>query len=431
MLKGKELFKPVEANTVRGKVWISVLWFFYSFLDPFWRNKKAKEFEENPLSMTWKDSLYLGYKYYYRSPQPSNESISFFKKYPFLNNKESDFNETNGVSISLGGDLMPYSNINPKTCSEIWDEIGEEFFNSDIVFANLETPIDLSQNPSLVPEIMLTHMEFNGDFTQFNIYNGLNKFKGFDILSFANNHSLDKGEIGIQNTIDFLIDKKIKTIGVASKPNELQDIAIIEKEGIKTGWLAFTFCTNHIIIPIGKEYLVNTLPLNTPNFDCTLINEKVKYLKENGAEFIFASMHFGNAYQPMPTQLIIDNFKKIAEETDVDYIIGTHPHNPQPFAEYITSKGKKVIFAFSLGDFIADDIYMYGKISWISKIKLGRNVYGKVEIVSKYNKLIEMRKENSKLKLKYFVCNIINNKSIKRTKLYTFYLRYLHPYHLH
>lgn len=431
MVKAKELFKPVEAITFNGKIWIRALWFLYSFIDLFWRNKSARVFEENPLTMTWKDSLYLGYKYYYRSPKPGKESIFFFQKYPFLNNKESDFNKTKGVSISLGGDLMPYANINSETCSEIWDEIGSEFFSSDIVFANLETPIDIEQRPSLVPEIMLNHMEFNGSVLQFQIFNGLNKFKGFDILSFANNHSLDKGEKGIINTKAFLSDKNIKTIGVSSKPNQNQDIAIIEKEGIKVGWLAFTFCTNHISVPVGKEYLVNTLPLNTPSWDCSKIQEKVKLLKENGAEYIFASMHLGNAYQPMPNQLIIDNFKKIAEETDVDYIIGTHPHNPQPFAEYITSKGKKVIFAFSLGDFIAEDIYLFGKISWISKIKLGRNIYGEVEIVSKYNKLIEMRKDNNRLKLKYFISNYLDDKTNKRKKINAFYLRYLQPYHIH
>jgi poly-gamma-glutamate synthesis protein (capsule biosynthesis protein) len=431
MVKGKELFKPVEAITTRGVIMLRILWLLYSLIDFFWRHKKAKEFEENPLTMTWIDSIYLGYKYYYRSPKPSEKSISFFKQYPFSNNKESDFDNTEGLSISLGGDLMPYANINVENCSEIWTEIGEEFFESDIVFANLETPIDLKQSPSLVPEIMLNHMEFNTTIPQFGIFNGLNQFKGFDILSLANNHSLDKGENGIRNTIQFLHQKKIKTIGVAFEPNSKQDLAIIEKGGIKTGWLAFTFCTNHFSVPEGKEYLVNTLSLNTSFFDCSFIQEKVKWLKENGADFIFASLHMGNAYQPLPNSLIIENFKKIAEETDIDYIIGTHPHNPQPFAEYKTRKGRKVIFAFSLGDFIADDIYIYGKIMWISKIKLGRNIHGKVEVLAKYNKLIEMKKENTKLKLKYFDENSINNKSKNSTKLNTFYLRYLHPYHQH
>jgi hypothetical protein len=431
MVKGKELFKPVRAITIRGVITLRILWFLYAFFDFFWRHKKAREFEENPLTMTWKDSLYLGYKYYYRSPKPSEDSIAFFKQYPFKNSNETDFEKRNGLSISMGGDLMPYAKIKQEFCSEIWEEIGEEFFDSDIVFANLETPIDLSQNPSLVPEIMLNHMEFNATLPQFEIFNGSKQFKGFDILSLANNHSLDKGETGVENTMGFLHQKKIQTIGVAFEPKSNQDIAIIEKGGIKTGWLAFTFCTNHFSVPIGKEYLVNTLPLNTPYFDCTLIQEKVKCLKENGAEFIFASMHMGNAYQPLPNALIIENFKKIAEETEVDYIIGTHPHNPQPFAEYITSNGRKVIFAFSLGDFVADDIYLYGKIMWISKIKLARNKIGKVEIVSKYNKLIEMRIENKKLKLKYFDENAFNNKSKNSTKFYTFYLRYLQPYHKH
>ncbi|NJN35494.1 MAG: CapA family protein [Saprospiraceae bacterium] len=102
------------------------------------------------------------------------------------------------------------------------------FFDADIRFANLETPIDPSKPAALVPEVMLNNMNFNGSAAMFDIFNAQNLSQqpaddagrnltqrnvgrkiGFDVLSTANNHSLDMGETGVFATLDFLSEKKL------------------------------------------------------------------------------------------------------------------------------------------------------------------------------------------------------------------------------
>src|SRR5688572_9958145 len=214
-------FPPCQAITPKGRAILALLDFVFGLLAIFYGKKwkyTIKDFEENPFYFTWRDSLYLGYKYYFREPnQKRNHEVSKFLHEGHEFNLgalcasfESSWLEKKSklpselVSISLGGDLMPYELINKNTCKNLWDECGEFFFSSDIVFANLETPIDKTKPVSLVPEVMLNDMLFNGDEEMFDIFNGNGKFRGYDVLSVANNHSLDQGKEGLLNTMKFL-----------------------------------------------------------------------------------------------------------------------------------------------------------------------------------------------------------------------------------
>ena len=56
--------------------------------------------------------------------------------------------------------------------------------------------------------MMLNNMYFNGDKDMFAVFSGNGQYKGYDVLSFANNHTLDKGKEGLLSTIKFLENKK-------------------------------------------------------------------------------------------------------------------------------------------------------------------------------------------------------------------------------
>lgn len=385
----KLLHKPVACSSQSATLIVRLLWVLYAFYALIKRPQKARIFEENPLRMNKQDVLYLGYKYYYQSPNPDPKCISFFKAHPFVWQTEKNSPTTEPiVSISFGGDLMPYACINRKQCASLWEHIGADFFGSDIVFGNLETPINLSSPPQLVPEVMLGNMNFNAGEEQFEVFNGNNAYNGFDILSFANNHTLDQGEIGIQETVTFLQQKGIETIGVNPNNSAHADCKITAKNGIKIGWLAYTFCFNHHSLPHNKSYLANELPLNVSPLQTNAIKEKIDYLKSNGADFIIGSFHMGNAYQPLPNFEIIQNVQHILDECDIDFFIGTHPHNPQPLAVMTNSKGKKIPVIFSLGDFVAWDIYTFCHLHWVIKCELIKNKSGEVQVQSLENNLV-------------------------------------------
>ena len=166
---------------------------------------------------------------------------------------------------------MPYERITKENTQHLWDEVGDWFFSSDIVFANLETPIFPSRPPKAVPEVMLSNMLFNGSPELFEIFSGNGKYKGYDILSTANNHSLDQGVEGIKETLDFLNSQNVIAVGTSKSRATYK---IISKGGIQIAFLAFTYSLNHLELNEDDKEKVNYLRINTEGVDLTKIKQQ-------------------------------------------------------------------------------------------------------------------------------------------------------------
>jgi hypothetical protein len=380
--------KAVRPYTIKGKILCFVIVGLCRLLALFKRKPWSKPllFEENPRTMSFKDLIYFAYKYYYAPPiKPYN--LEVFEHFNQTTKVHPEFQSE--LSVSIGGDLMPYDLITPELSKDLWDEIGEDFFSSDIVFANLETPLDINQPPSFVPEVMLNNMLFNANETMFEVFNGNQKYKGFDILSLANNHTLDMGVIGIQNTMDFIQKKNIAYVGTKKNEDD-KSWKIINIKGYKIGFVAFTYSLNQFTVPENEPWIVNLLDLNVEGVDVTDIKNEVLACKQEGADFIICSLHCGNAYQAYPSPTAIDLFQRVFNECGVDVIAGGHPHNPQPsryydFIDPYTGEQKRGFGIYSLGDFVAYDIFTWCHISSYLKINIGKNHVGKIVFSVKVN----------------------------------------------
>ena len=236
--------------------------------------------------------------------------------------------------MSAGGDLIPYKCIQPRHSRHLWEEAGPFFFQNDIVFANLETVADVSQAYSAAPEIMLHDMYFNIQAESFSVFSGNHQYKGYDVLSTANNHTMDMGENGILATQEFLRSRNIAYCGTSRSAEERDDFPIVERNGIKTAFLAYTFSLNKESLPAGKEWLCNHILLNEPNPDISLIVYQAKLARARGADMVVASLHMGCAYQAYPSMHTVKNIHRICREADIDIVLGGHPHNLQPMEIY-------------------------------------------------------------------------------------------------
>ena len=394
-----------KAITPKGRAQLALLDFIFGLIAVFYGKKwkyTLKNFEEDPFYFTWRDSLYLGYKYYFRIPvqKRNHETTKFFHEAhkEEIRDLRATFEPSwleKSVSISLGGDLMPYAHINKNTCKNLWDECGEFFFSSDIVFANLETPIDLTKPVSSVPEVMLNDMLFNGNEEMFEIFSGNGKYKGYDVLSVANNHSLDQGKEGLLNTMKFLQEKNILTCGAASSPETINDFPVIERKGISFAFLAYTFSLNKF--SCGDEpWLCNHLRLNKPGEDFSLIKKQTEIARSRGAEVVILSLHMGNAYQLFPDEHIIENTHRIARETEADVLVCNHSHNPQPYEMYVWENEKRItkncLIFYALGDFVAYDIYVKAQQTLMAKLHFTRES-GKVKMLEPEILLAKMKAE--------------------------------------
>lgn len=173
---------------------------------------------------------------------------------------------------------------------------------------------------------------------------------GVDIMTTANNHTLDKGFSGLSSTLDFLDNAEIAHVGTARTAEEQNTVLIRELNGIKTAFLAYTYGTNGIPIPENKEFCVNMI-------DEDLILEQIEQAKKDGAELIVASMHWGVEYQ-ITENAEQDRLAEFLIANDVKIILGSHPHVLQPMKmlEVETDEGevKQGLVIFSQGNFFSN-----------------------------------------------------------------------------
>ena len=162
---------------------------------------------------------------------------------------------------------------------------------------------------------------------------------GFNIVNLASNHTMDRGENAILKSCEYWKDKKILTAGSYCSKEEADEIKIFKKNNIKYTMLSYTYGTNGIAVPSGKEYLVNLYSDEKAKADIEKVRDKV--------DLLLVSMHWGVEYQSTPN----DEQKREAEylaSLGADIIIGTHPHVIQPVT-YIDD----TLVVYSLGNFIS------------------------------------------------------------------------------
>lgn len=370
---------PVRPITAKGRALVSLVRSAYHLRRLMgrrqWRHPVPGH-HEDPLRMTFSESLYLGYKYYYRNilaAEPGSGIEEGFAAQTLRPAIPRGFVEESRASLSAGGDLMTYACLRPDTCRHLWDEMGDFFFGSDLVVANLETPIDSTKPPAATPEVMLGDMYFNGYEELLRIFSGNGRYRGYDLLSVANNHSLDMGVDGLIRTMDLLASKGIATAGAARSEAVAHQVPILERQGIRFAFLAATFSLNRMQLPADSPWLCNHILLNDPAPDISRLVRQAASARASGADLVVALLHMGCAYQAYPGATIVDNARRVCDEAGVDILVAGHPHHAQPLECYDSPRtGRQHVIAYSLGDFIAYDIFKWGQLPLLLRLEVAK-----------------------------------------------------------
>jgi len=162
---------------------------------------------------------------------------------------------------------------------------------------------------------------------------------GFNLISLANNHTLDKGEDAVLYSNSYWKSKNIITAGSYSSVDERNEIKVYEQNGIKYAFFAYTTNSN---ARVKKDYLLNMYSADKVKRDIESIKDQV--------DVILVSMHWGNENTNIPTS----NQRQIAEylsSLGVNIIIGHHPHVVQP-----VERINNTIVIYSLGNFISNQL---------------------------------------------------------------------------
>lgn len=208
---------------------------------------------------------------------------------------------------------------------------------------------------------------------------------GFNMVSLATNHTIDRGEKAVLNSCEYWKSKTdVLTAGSYCSEEERNEVKVMEKNNITYTMLNYTYGTNGIAIPKGKDYLVNVWPMDY-NADYGVgyeafketVREDVERVRDK-VDVLIVAMHWGVEYTHTPTKYQKDAAEFLAS-LGVDIVIGTHPHVVQP-VEWIDD----TIVFYSLGNFISaqEQSDNYNKmVGLMSSLDITKTVKGdKVDI---------------------------------------------------
>ena len=194
---------------------------------------------------------------------------------------------------------------------------------------------------------------------------------GFDVVSCANNHALDRGIQGIDTTVGFYKDAEITCVGIqSSSDSEYKPYELISRNGMRIALFSYTYGTNEGDISGDYPNVVHYLPrkvMQEIGENETAADE----MKERSAneqesklisdiqsarqevDFVIVFVHWGEEYNKEVTS----EQKHIADlfaQGGADVVIGTHPHVVQKTETLDRPDGGKMLVYYSLGNFRAD-----------------------------------------------------------------------------
>lgn len=272
------------------------------------------------------------------------------------------------ITVCLGGDLMCLGGQQRSAqtpdggfdFTNSFSIIKEHLKNCDFAIANLETMI--SESYPITKDCTYGKTgspHCNGP----EEYLAAVKDAGFTALCGSNNHTVDCGKEGINETIQKLEQYGLLYTGMyqSTSPSEtnaddrsehtvkdsIPRYLILEKNGIKLGLVAFTELIN-LRDQFKKDDLEQVVNCYSKEFAKELISEA----KEAGADYIIAYNHWGseNTHEVRSSQKT--HAKELAE-AGADLIIGTHSHCLQGTELIITSDGREVPCYYSLGNLVS------------------------------------------------------------------------------
>jgi hypothetical protein len=184
--------------------------------------------------------------------------------------------------------------------------------SADLAICHLETPIAPPGQPftsypryGVPPEIAVAIAD-----------------AGYDRCSTASNHSLDKGSAGVVTTLDALDAAGVGHSGTARSPDEAQP-AVFTVGGIRVAHLSYSFSFNGLRLPAGEPWRANLI-------DPARILADAALARSRGAEYVIASLHWGNEGSQQVTAQQLSVGRAITVPGGVDLVLGHHAHVVQP-----------------------------------------------------------------------------------------------------
>ncbi len=246
------------------------------------------------------------------------------------------------VSLVLVGDIMLDRGVKERVMSRaagdftfLVRKVAPYVQEADIAFGNFESPISgrggqiqKKYTFNAPPESMKALV-----------------MAGFDVLSLANNHTLDWGPVAIEETSRLLTKTAIMSGGLAAADSE-QPAVVINMRGVRVGFLFY--CDPDYITSCAREF--ERFPLRPAYATRENLARDIDALRPN-VDVLVVSVHWGIEYRREPEKRTVSRARWMIDR-GVDIIAGHHPHVQQRVERY-----RNGIIFYSLGNFIFDQTH--------------------------------------------------------------------------
>lgn len=218
----------------------------------------------------------------------------------------------------------------------LYENVKGEIAGSDIAVINQETPF--VRDPA----------EY-GDYPRFGTPIQVGEAiaeAGFDVVTCATNHALDRGAEGIHTTKEFLLSQGIVCPGIQTEEEtERVPFEIVMRKGAKFALLCYTYGTNGNPLPEESPSMVHLLE------DEQQVREDIRQAREE-ADFVIVFVHWGTE-NSVETDAFQEKWTDVFLESRADVVVGSHPHVLQPYEMLEGEDGHKMLVYYSLGNFVS------------------------------------------------------------------------------
>jgi poly-gamma-glutamate synthesis protein (capsule biosynthesis protein) len=223
------------------------------------------------------------------------------------------------LTIGVSGDLLPHMPVVARARA-LADGRGYDFRpllrpirrwvrRNSLAFCHIETP--------LTPAAPTGYPRFNSPPALARAV----RATGFDACSTASNHSVDRGQAGIDGTRRALRRAGVRHTGSFSLRRQQRRPLLLRVRGVRVAFLSYTQMTNGI--PLPHPWSVNVASARR-------ILRDARRARRAGARVVIVNLHWGTEYAHAPDAFQTALARRLGRSRAITAVVGQHAHVVQP-----------------------------------------------------------------------------------------------------
>ena len=288
------------------------------------------------------------------------------------------------VTVAAVGDVLLHHELQLQAFAHrdrhrvLWSGVEDLLRRPDLTYANLEGPtapgLDRHGNEVPDPGLVFDRVVYTA-YPRFNFHPSVAEdlvLSGFDVVSTANNHALDRHALGVDRTIAALRAARLAYTGTRAQGEpDAPWHTITVARGLRVAWLA---CTD--LLNVRPDVHAQVLRCKDRAVEATLRALR----RDPTIHAIILTPHWGKEYEPEPRPAQRDLARRWAD-AGADAILGAHPHVLQPWEKLLAADGREVLVHYSLGNFASHQPELPRRTTVLLHLALRRAPDGRARLV--------------------------------------------------